>query len=94
MTNKTINLTFIDNESHGYIKISKYDLQGFNIDIKEFSQYSYYNPDNACYYFEEDCDAVLLKNKLNKKGYKVNFNTKFVKHYYFDKPIFQRNNTQ
>ena len=69
MTNKTINLTFIDNESHGYIKLSKYDLQGFGIGIKEFSKYSYYNPDNACYYFEEDCDGLKLWNSLKSKGY-------------------------
>jgi hypothetical protein len=94
MTDKTINLTFIDNESHGYIKLSKYDLQGFNIDIKEFSKYSYYSPDNACYYFEEDCDATKLIDILNSKGYKINFNTKHVKSTYFEKPIFQRINTQ
>ncbi len=88
-----LNLTFIDNESHGYIKLSKYDLQAFEIDIKEFSQYSYYNPDNACYYFEEDCDGTKLTNILKNKGYEVNFNTKYVKHYYFDKPIFTRINT-
>ena len=94
MTDKTINLTFIDNESHGYIKLSKYDLQGFNIDIKEFSKYSYYNPDNACYYFEEDCDGLKLWNSLKSKGYNVKFKDEFVKSNYFEKPIFQRINTQ
>ena len=88
-----LNLTFIDNESHGYVKLSKYDLQGFEIDIKEFSKYSYYNPDNACYYFEEDCDGSKLWNILKSKGYEVNFNTKHVKHTYFDKPIFELINT-
>jgi hypothetical protein len=33
---KEITLKFYDNESHGYIKISKYDLEAFEIDIKEF----------------------------------------------------------
>ena len=88
-----LNLTFIDNESHGYVKLSKYDLQAFEIDIKEFSDCSFYNPENACYYFEEDCDGTKLTNILKNKGYEVNFNTKFVKHYYFDKPIFSRINT-
>ena len=83
-----LNLTFIDNESHGYIKLSKYDLEAFEIDIKEFSQYSYYNNENACYYFEEDCDATKLINILNKKGYKINLDTNFVDHEYFDQPIF------
>ena len=87
-----LNLTFIDNESHGYVKLSKYDLEAFEIDIKEFSEYSYYNNENACYYFEEDCDATKLINILNKKGYKVNLNTNFVDHEYFDQPIFSRIN--
>ncbi len=89
---KEITLQFYDNESHGYIKISKYDLMAFEIDIKDFSECSYYNHDNGCYYFEEDCDATLLINKLKSIGYKVNFNTKFVKYYYFDKPMFSRIN--
>jgi len=88
-----LNLTFIDNESHGYIKLSKYDLQGFGIGIKEFSNCSFYNPENACYYFEEDCDGTKLTNILKNKGFEINFNTKYVKHYYFDKPIFTRINT-
>ena len=88
-----LNLTFIDNESHGYIKLSKYDLQGFGIGIKEFSKYSYYNPDNACYYFEEDCDGSKLWNILKNKGYDVKFDKKYVKSNYFEKPIFERINT-
>ena len=87
-----LNLTFIDNESHGYVKLSKYDLEAFEIDIKEFSEYSYYNNENACYYFEEDCDATKLINILNKKGYKINLDTNFVDHEYFDQPIFSRIN--
>lgn len=87
-----LNLTFIDNESHGYVKLSKYDLKVIEIDIKEFSEYSYYNNENACYYFEEDCDATKLINILNKKGYKINLDTNFVNHEYFDQPIFSRIN--
>ena len=87
-----LNLTFIDNESHGYVKLSKYDLEAFEINIKEFSEYSYYNNENACYYFEEDCDATKLINILNKKGYKINLDTNFVDHEYFDQPIFSRIN--
>jgi|TARA_R110000823_G_scaffold307966_1_gene431375 hypothetical protein len=92
MTNQ-INLTFIDNQSHGYLKFSKYDLDGLNIDIKEFSKYSFYNDSNACYYFEEDCDASKLQTHLRIKGYqKFNYNTEYVKSNYFDKPIFSRIN--
>ena len=88
-----LNLTFIDNESHGYIKLSKYDLQAFKIDIKEFSDCSFYNPENACYYFEEDCDGSKLWNILENKGYDVKFDKKYVKSNYFEKPIFERINT-
>ena len=91
MKNQII-LKHIDNQSHGYIQISKYDLEAWNIDINQFSQYSFYNENNACYYFEEDCDATLLIDKLNDNGYKVNFYTKHVDRYYFDKPIFSRIN--
>jgi len=69
-----LNLTFIDNESHGYIKLSKYDLQGFGIGIKEFSKYSYYNPDNACYYFEEDLgweEGILLELEHDGVGWTI-----------------------
>ena len=89
---KEITLKFIDNQTHGYIKISKYDLMAFEIDIKDFSKYSYYNHDDGCYYFEEDCDASLLIDKLNDNGYKINFDTKHVNCYYFDQPIFSRIN--
>ena len=40
---KEITLKFIDNQSHGYIQISKYDLESLDIDIKDIgSQYSFY----------------------------------------------------
>ena len=88
--NKKIMLTYIDNESHGYIKISKYDLKGLNIDIKQFSQYSYYNNDNGCFYLEEDCDATILINILKSKGYIVEYNTKYVDTSYLEQDKFAR----
>ena len=88
--NKKIMLTYIDNESHGYIKISKYDLKGLNIDIKQFSQYSYYNNDNGCFYLEEDCDATILINILKSKGYIVEYNTKYVDTSYLDQDKYAR----
>jgi len=87
-----IKLTFYDNESHGYIKISKYDLQGLGIDASQFSNYSYYNNDNACLYLEEDCDATKLIKLLKNKGYEVSFNNKFVNHDYFNDSEFIRLN--
>jgi len=88
--NKKIILTYIDNESHGYIKISKYDLKGLDIDIKQFSSYSYYNNNNACYYLEEDLDATILINILKSKGYIVEYNTKYVDTSYLDQDKFAR----
>ena len=85
-----IMLTHFDNESHGYIKISKYDLKGLEIDENQFSNFSYYNNENACLYLEEDCDATKLLNLLKNKGYEVSFNDEFVEHTYFDKPEFIR----
>ena len=91
---KQITLKYIDNQSHGYIKISEYDLKGIGIDIKKVgSQYSFYNVWNGCYYFEEDCDADKLIKQLKNKGYSVKIKYNHVGHAYFDKPIFNRINT-
>lgn len=85
-----ITLTYIDNISHGYIKISKYDLKSWGIDEKQFSHYSYYNNDNACLYLEEDCDGTTLIKLLKNKGYEISYKNKCVNHNYFDHPIFNR----
>ena len=90
--NKNIKLQFYDNESHGYLKISKYDLEAFKIDIKKFSSYSYYNEIEACYYFEEDIDAQTLLNQLKDRGYQVNLEDKFVNCHYFENDEFRRIN--
>ena len=91
---KEITLKYIDNQSHGYIKISKYDLEGLNIDIKDIgSQYSFYNENNACYYLEEDCDANKLHTQLRLKGYeKFDYKTNHVALNYMNDPIFKRIN--
>ena len=44
---KSITLPYIITAGHGYIKISYYDLKGFNIKLNEFSNFSFYNPNNA-----------------------------------------------
>ena len=88
---KEITLNYIDNQCHGYIQISKYDLEGWNIDTKQFSSYSYYNNNNACYYLEEDCDANKLHTQLRLKGYeKFNYKTNHVALNYMNDPIFKR----
>ena len=38
-----ISIPHIDTIGHGYLKISSYDLRGFGISLKEFSEYSYYD---------------------------------------------------
>ena len=92
MTNQ-ITLKHIDNQSHGYIQISKYDLEGLNIDIKDIaSQYSFYNENNACYYLEEDCDGSKLNKILKLKGYSINYKTNHVALNYMNDPIFKRIN--
>jgi hypothetical protein len=70
---KTITIPYIITAGHGYVKISYYDLKGFNIKLNEFSNYSFYNPNNACVYLEEDCDANKLVKLLKSKQIKVNF---------------------
>ena len=69
-----INLKFYDNERHGYLKISKYDLKVFKIDIQKFSSYSYYNEIEACYYFEEWLSPSSLRKLLKNLGYNRQFN--------------------
>ena len=87
---KKIILTHFDNESHGYVKISKYDLQGLEIDENQFSNFSYYNNENACLYLEEDCDATKLLKILKNKGYEVIINNQLVEDTYFDNNSFRR----
>ena len=86
-----LDLTFIDNASHGYLKVSKYDLLGWNIKPNEFSEYSYYNKENACLYLEEDCDLAKFSKLIESKGYTIKNNegyidvkTKYEEPDYFD----------
>ena len=70
---KDIKIPKIESPSHGWAKISYYDLKGWNITLKEFSSFSFYNPSNACVYLEEDCDAPKLKKLLTEKGLRVSW---------------------
>ena len=91
--NNEILLNHYDNQSHGYVKISEYDLKGIGIDIKKIgSQYSFYNKWNGTYYFEEDCDADKLVKALNKKGYDVKFNYNQVGANFLNSPDIKRIN--
>jgi len=68
---KEITLPFLDTQNHGYLKISKYDLQGLEISAKEFSNFSYYDKETACFYLEEDCDMTKFIKLAKEKGCKV-----------------------
>ena len=75
MTNeKILNLTFISTSSHGYLKVDKQTFNQFKLNGSEFSQCSYYQANNNCFYLEEDCDAPKFVKIVKDKGYKVNFN--------------------
>jgi formylmethanofuran dehydrogenase subunit E-like metal-binding protein len=87
---KQITLTHVDNQEHGYVKVSKYDLMAWLIDPTPFSKYSYYNVVNGCLYLEEDCDAPILVKELKNRGYEVNFESEHVSQNYFDKKPFKR----
>ena len=78
-----IELPFIDNASHGYIKISKYDLIGLKI-FDKFSSFSYYNPNNGCFYLEEDCDALKLQRLLKEKDVEMTTKDIYDPDFYFD----------
>jgi hypothetical protein len=71
---KILNLTFISTTSHGYLKVDKQTFKQLNFNGSEFSEYSYYQPNNNCFYLEEDCDAPEFVKIVKEKGYKVNFN--------------------
>ena len=93
-----LDLTFIDNERHGYLKVSKYDLLGWNIKPGEFSEYSYYNKENACLYLEEDCDLAKFSKLIESKGYTIKNSEGYIdvktidkNPYYFDSNKFIRN---
>ena len=67
-----ISIPHIDTIGHGYLKISSYDLRGFGISLKEFSEYSYYDLKSGTVYLEEDCDALKLFKLLKEKNVMVN----------------------
>tara|TARA_Y100000114_G_scaffold92587_1_gene86027 strand:+ start:179 stop:499 length:321 start_codon:yes stop_codon:yes gene_type:complete len=68
-----IKIPFIDNSSHGYGKISYYDLKGFGIGLENFSEFSFYNSKNACLYLEEDYDLPKFIKLLEDKKIEVSF---------------------
>tara|TARA_R100001510_G_C7617370_1_gene179159 strand:+ start:647 stop:946 length:300 start_codon:yes stop_codon:yes gene_type:complete len=95
---KKLNFTIIDNASHSYLKVSKYDLKGWNIKPSEFSEFSYYNKENGCLYLEEDCDLNKFIKLIEDKGYTIKNNKGYVdaniiykSPYYFDSNKFIRN---
>jgi len=71
---KILNLNFINTASHGYLKVDRQTFKDLNFNGSEFSQCSYYQPRNNCFYLEEDCDAPKFIKIVKDKGYKINLN--------------------
>ncbi len=75
---KKLNLTFIDNEVHGYLKVSKNTFFDLGLNGSEFSSYSFYGKETGFFYLEEDCDAPKFMKIASNKGYNINLNRKHV----------------
>lgn len=85
MKKKTIKATHIDNCSHGYLSVSKKDIQLLDIPVTEFSSYSGHTLTRM--YLEEDQDASIFMRYAELSGYKVEvksgYNPNFsIKHNY------------
>lgn len=61
-----IELDFIDNEKHGYLKISKFLFLSLGIDKHKISKYS--GISGSYIYLEEDMDGSYVLNEIKAKG--------------------------
>lgn len=59
---------YYEDGRHGWIKVPKKDLVALGI-ADQISEFSFMNGDYA--YVEEDCDASILHNALQKLGVRV-----------------------
>ena len=76
-----LNLKFIDNQTHGYLKISIPDLKKYtNQRPENYSEYSFYCPYNDCLYLEEDCDLSEFSKYIENKGYITDGNLSKIPH--------------
>lgn len=67
---KSIKRTFYSDPAHGWLCVNYAELEELGIQDK-ISPWSYRNSDLA--YLEEDCDATVYINAVNKLGYTVEF---------------------
>lgn len=67
---KSIKRTFYSDPGHGWLCVNYAELEELGIHDK-ISPWSYRNYDLA--YLEEDCDATVYINAVNKLGYTVEF---------------------
>lgn len=76
---KTIKATFIDTAGHGYLSVSKKDIQAIGLDHNVLTRYSGHTLTRM--YLEEDCDASYFMNFCEKAGITVkikdSYNEKF-----------------
>jgi hypothetical protein len=69
-------LTFLSDPGHGWLRVPHKLLEDWNIDIL-ISEYSYRTRDFA--YLEEDCDASIFIDEAKKRNYKYSINYKLIK---------------
>ena len=67
---KSIKRTFYSDPGHSWLCVKLYELEELGIHNK-ISSWSYRN--NGFAYLEEDCDAGVYINAINKLGYTVEF---------------------
>jgi hypothetical protein len=61
---------FFSDPGHGWLKVPKAELVKLGI-VDKISKYSYMRGD--CAFLEEDADATLFIEEMEKRGFKVEF---------------------
>ena len=72
---KEINGIFIDNASHGYLKVSMNDFKAVIDDPSVISGYS--GIEDGHVFLEEDCDAGVFINAVSDKGFRFSHTNKY-----------------
>ena len=71
MKQKTLNIIYTSDPQHGWYRIRDIWIKKYGIDAKKISDCSY-RGFNGILFLEEDCDAKLLFEALERKGVKPN----------------------
>lgn len=65
----TKKLNYFSDPGHGWIAVKRWFLVEIGVDLKAISPYSYQSRTGKTVYLEEDCDAALLINAMDKSEY-------------------------